>query len=245
MRCKRTVSSVALLTMVGGLAAGALAAGPVPEPFICLYGHSDDPGATSAIKQIIPPFTVIEGTSRDADFIKELRDQGKVYAAHVNNPAAETAAELYDRWRAPFDDTLGGQLPGGYDAIAIDELHAAHKNGTPHSDAVVAALKRLRENYPDKGVYVAVVWQFGGKTADYLDQLNAVKRYADMLMLEVYIREGNPSYGWLGGHHEAHAGKLAAAVPGILKKTVYGLYIPQGAFVADDSTAVGFWGHLD
>ena len=245
MRYERGVAFVAMFATLGGLAAVGIAAGPMPKPFICLYGHSDDPGATRAIKEIIPPFTVIEGTSRNADFIRELRDQGKVYAAHVNNPAAETAAQLYDRWRAPFEDTLGGRLPGGYDAIAIDELHAAHRNGTAHSDAVVDALRQLRENYPTKGVYVAAVWSYGGKSTDYSDQLEAVNRYAEVLMLEVYIREGNPSYGWLGGHHEAHAGKLAAAVPGILTKTVYGLYIPQGAFVADDSTDVGFWGHLD
>ena len=112
----------------------------------------------------------------------------------------------------PFEDTLGGRLPGGYDAIAIDELHAAHKDGTAHSDAVVAVLQRLRENYPNKGVYVAAVWAYGGKSADYSDQLRAVKGYADMLMLEVYIREGNPSYGWLAGH--------AADAPGWHAKVV-------------------------
>ena len=245
MNLRRRLWHVAFLGMVCGLAPMAFAQPTVPDPFICMYGHSDDPGATGAFWDIIPPFNVIEGTSTDADFITELRNQGRVYAAHVNNPVAETAAQLYDRWSAPFNNTLGGQLSGGYDAIAIDELHGGYTNGTAHSNAVVSALQQLRQNYPDKGIYAAATWQFGSDSANYSDQLNAVNTYADTLMLETYIREGNPSYGWLGQHSAAYAPKIEATVPGILNKTVYGLYIPQGGFVADDSTDVGFWGHLD
>lgn len=231
--------------VAGLVAAGAHAAGPVPNPFICMYGHSDGPGVTDAFREFIPPFSVIEGTSADAAFILELRNQGRVYAAHVNNPGGENAAQLLARWRAPFDNTLGGQLPGGYDAIAIDELHAADTDGTPHSDAVVSALQQLRSLYPGNGIYVASVWNYGSSPSSYADQLNAINTYADMLMCECYIREGNPSYGWLGLHGAAYAPQLKAAVPGILSKTVYGLYISQHGFVADDTTGLGYWGHLD
>ena len=217
----------------------------MPDPFIMMYGHHDGAGVTSAFRDIIGPFNVVEGTSDDASFIKELRNQGRVYAAHVNNPSNESATQLLARWRAPFENTLGGQLPGGYDAIAIDELHGANTNGTAHSNAVVSALQQLRNLYPDKGIYVATTWQYGQNPANYTDQLNALNDYADRITLEVYIREGNPSYGWLGQHHAAYAGKLAATVPGIIDKTVYGLYISQGGYVADDTTNIGFWGHLD
>ena len=239
---RRSIAFVVVLGIVCGLGVKALAAGPVPDPFIMMYGHSDDAGADEGIRDIIPPFTVIEGTSTDAGFINELRSQGKIYAAHVNNPAGETAAQLLARWRAPFDS---GVVAGGYDAIAIDELHAAHTNGTAHSNAVVSALSQLRSAYPNKGIYVASTWNYGSNPANYADQLNAVNTYADMLTQEVYIREGVLNYGNLGLHGAAYAPKLEAEVSGILNKTVYGLYIPQGAFVADDTTNVGYWGHLD
>ena len=90
----------------------------------------------------MPPFTVIEGTSTNADFIKELQVSGKVYAAHVTNPTSATTAQLVAEWRAPFDNYLGGQLPGGYDAIAIDELRN-NANGTAQSNRVCQALAQL------------------------------------------------------------------------------------------------------
>ena len=213
----------------------------VPEPFIMMYGHYDGAGVTEAFREIIPPFSVIEGTSEDATFILELRNDGKEYAAHVTNPASETAAELLARWRAPFDNDLGGQLPGGYDAIAIDELHGSDTNGTAHSDAVASALQQLRALYPNKSIYAAATWQYGADAASYTDQLNAVNDYADMLVVENYLREGHPAYG----DFASWADNLKAAVPGILAKSVYGLYIAQGGFVADDTTDVGYWGHLD
>ena len=223
------------------LITGPTASASVPEPFIFMYGHHDGTGVTDHFRTFMPPFTAIEGTSANAAFIKELRAQGKVYAAHVTNPTGESAAQLLARWRAPFNNTLGGQLPGGYDAIAIDELHGGYTNGSAHSNAVVSALSQLRALYPTKQIYAAATWHYGSAAASYSDQLSAVYNHADMLMLECYIREGNPSYGWL----TQWADNLQAAVSGILNKTVYGLYIPDGAFVADDTTNLGFWGHLD
>ena len=37
----------------------------LPNPAIVMYGHSDNPGFTDAFGDIVPPFTVIEGTSSD------------------------------------------------------------------------------------------------------------------------------------------------------------------------------------
>ncbi len=215
--------------------------GPVPDPFVVMYGHYDGPGVTNEFRKIIGPFSVIEGTSADATFIKELRSQNRVYAAHVTNPQNETAAQLVARWRAPFQNTLGGQLPGGYDAIAIDELHAADTNGTAHSNAVVSALQQLRNLYPNKGIYVAVTWQYGNLAASYSDQWLAMNNHADMIMLENYLRETNQSYGFF----PQWADKLKAVSPNLLSKTVYGLGISQQGHVFDDTTDVGYWGHLD
>ena len=205
-----------------------------------MYGHHDGPGVSDHFRQFIPPFTVIEGTSTDATFISELRAQARVYAAHVNNLQTSTTAELVAAWRAPFDNTLGGQLPGGYDAIAIDELHATATDGTAESGRVIAALQQLRSLYPDKLVFVAAVWQYAQNSQDYVNLLNAVNDYADMLMLEKYMREGNLSY-W----SVTYADRLKAAVPGILSKSVFGLYISQAGHIADDRSDVGFWGILD
>jgi autotransporter-associated beta strand protein len=214
----------------------------LPDQHLVMYGHSDNAGATDAFREdVVPAFTVIEGTSSNASFIKELRDQGKVYAAHVNNIAGESASQLLARWRAPFQNTLGGQLPGGYDAIAIDELLAASTNGTANSNAVVSALGQLRNLYPDKGIYVATTWHYGSQSSNYTAQLNALNTYADVIMVENYLREDNYNYG----HFSSYADNLKSAVPGILDKSVYGLYIPQGGYVADTSTDVGFWGFLD
>ena len=130
---------------------------PVPDPAIVMYGHYDGSGVTDEFRDFIPPFTIIEGTSRDAAFISELRSQGRVYAAHVTNPVDASASDLVTLWRAPFDDTL---VPGGYDAIAIDELHGIHTNDTVHSNAVVSALGQLRALYPNKGIYAAVTWRY-------------------------------------------------------------------------------------
>ena len=64
-----------------------LAAVPLPDPAIVMYGHHDGSGVTNAFQEIIPPFNIIEGTSTNASFIKELRNQERVYAAHVTNPS--------------------------------------------------------------------------------------------------------------------------------------------------------------
>jgi len=222
------------------LASVHLAWAQPPKPFVCMYGHSDDVGVSQAFRKLMPPFNVIEGTSTNAGFIRELSRQGGVYAAHVNNPVQATTAELVARWRAPFDNDLNGQLPGGYAAIAIDELRA-DLDGSPQSQRVCAALAELRRLYPQKQIYAAATWHLGYHAAKYSEQLRAVYRYVDMLMLEVYLRETRPAFGYIANW----ADQLKAVEPKLLDKTVYGLGIAQRGYLYDDSTDVGFWGHLD
>ncbi|MFP6767961.1 MAG: hypothetical protein VB859_07320 [Planctomycetaceae bacterium] len=211
-----------------------------PRPFICMYGHSDDAGVTTSFRKLIPRFSVIEGTSSNAKFIVELRGKGCIYAAHVTNPVNGTAAELVSLWRKPFENTLAGQLAGGYDAIAIDELRA-NPDGSVQSNRVCQALAELRELYPKKQIYAAATWQLGREASKYSQQLRAVYRHVDVLMLEVYLRETKRAYGYFA----AWADQLKAVEPGLLKKTVYGLGVAQRGYLYDDSTDVGFFGHLD
>ena len=212
----------------------------VPKPFICMYGHSDDGGVTEAFRKLIPRINVIEGTSSNASFIQELRGQGCIYAAHVTNPVSATAEELVTLWRAPFENELGGQLPGGYDAIAIDELRA-NPDGSEQAERVCRALAHLRQLYPHKQVYAAATWHLGYEAARYTQQLRAVQRYVDILMLEAYLRETRPAYGYFANW----ADQLKAIEPRLLDKTVYGLGVAQRGYLYDDSTTVGLFGHLD
>ena len=211
-----------------------------PKPFICMYGHSDDTGVTEAFRKLIPRINVIEGTSSNVAFIKELRDKNCIYAAHVTNPVSATEAELVALWRAPFENELGGQLPGGYDAVAIDELRANPDN-SEQSDRVCRALAKLRNLYPRKQVYAAATWQLGYEASKYTQQLRAVYQYVDILMLEAYLRETRPAYGYFANW----ADQLKAIEPGLLGKTVYGLGVAQRGYLYDDSTKVGLFGHLD
>ena len=240
MSLRFVIVIVMLALLQGVLAHDARGQDQVPRPFICMYGHSDDEGVTEAFRKLIPRINVIEGTSSNASFIQELRGQECIYAAHVTNPVSATAEELVALWRVPFENELGGQLPGGYDAIAIDELRA-NPDGSEQADRVCRALAELRQLYPHKQVYAAATWHLGYEAARYTQQLRAVQRYVDMLMLEAYLRETRPAYGYFANW----ADQLKAIEPRLLDKTVYGLGVAQQGYLYDDSTTVGLFGHLD
>ena len=211
-----------------------------PHPFICMYGHHDGQGVTDAFRRLVPRITVIEGTSRNAAFIKELRRKKCVYAAHVNNPPGASVDELLKRWRAPFEDDLGGKLPGGYDAIAIDELRQ-DLDGSRQSKIVCEALAGIRKQFPEKQIYAAATWQLGRNAKQHTEQLRAVEKHVDILMLEVYLRESRPSYGYFSDW----ARQLDAVAPKLLAKTVYGLGVAQRGYLFDDSPTSSFLAHLD
>jgi hypothetical protein len=235
----KSVSSIVIL-LAAYLLQPATLLGQPPKPFICMYGHSDDVGVTAAFRKLVPRVTVVEGTSTNVAFIKELRGKGCIYAAHVTNPVSATEGELVSRWRQPFENDLSGQLPGGYDAIAIDELRA-NPDGSVQSQRVCKALANLRQLYPKKQIYAAATWHLGREAAKYSEQLRAVHKHVDMLMLEVYLRETRPAFGYIANW----ADQLKAVEPDLLQKTVYGLGIAQRGYLYDDSTKIGFFGHLD
>ncbi len=231
----RVLSCLAALLLCGG----TVVSGP-PRPFVCMYGHSDNADVTDAFRKLVPRINVIEGTSRNAAFIKELRKQGCIYAAHVNNPPGAGLDELVRRWSAPFLDDIGGKLPGGYDAIAIDEFRA-DLDGSKQSAIVCEALKRTRVAFPKKQIYVAATWQLGRNSRSHVEQLRAVDSFADVLMLEVYLRESRPAYGYIANW----AGQIQAISPRLLAKTVYGLGIAQRGYLFDDTSSLSFLAHLD
>ena len=222
------------------LTAHSSGAAVLPPEVLFMSGHHSaaDPHFS---REVLPHFNMIGGTSNNAAFLNQVRADGKIYSQHVwNDPNATSSQQLLNLWRTPFNDTLGGSFPGGFDAVHIDELHP-WPNGSAGSNRVVSALQQLRQDYPDKIISVWTRWQLLDNPNHYSDQLNAINQYADLHLAEVYVREGNPQFHLFG----SYANKLNAAIPGLLDKTIYGLYIPQGAFVADDSTDIGFWGFLD
>lgn len=183
--------------------------------------------------EVLPHFNVIAGTTNDLVFVNSLSAQGKLFSHHVHNdPNATTWQQLVNIWGEPFTR--------GLDAVHIDELHP-WANGTADSNRVVTALQKLREQYPDKIISAWTRWQLSDNPSLYSDQLNAVNQYADLHLVEKYSREGNPQYHLF----EQYSNNLIAEIPGLLNKTIFGLYISQAGFIADDTTNLGYWGLLD
>ena len=97
------------------------------------------------------------------------------------------------------------------------------------SKRVVAALRQLRGRYPNKLILVSAVWKLafsGHKRRNgtlYDEQLKAVNECADLLFLESYHSEVNPQLYLF----DEMAKNVNARVPGLLKKTIFGLGIPQ------------------
>jgi hypothetical protein len=195
---------------------------------------------------------IVTGATKDAALVKKLRERGVVFAYQVTNTESErrkTTQDFLAQWSVPFDDDLGGELPGGFDAISIDEFHS-DPDGSPAAQRTVETLRLLRARYPDKLIYGWGVWRLAdggpnslytqGKTFD--EQLRAINECCDLFLLENYIREGNPQLDLF----ERFAQNLESRVPGLLKKTLFGLYLSQSEpFIADDDCKYDFSGFLD
>ena len=222
-----------------------------PEPpYVCMYGFGDT--SLPLWADTLSHVNIVTGATESAELVKELRGRGIVFAYHVTNTETEerkTAEDFVDHWSAPFDNDLGGALPGGFDAISIDEFHSA-PDGSPAATRTATALRALRASYPDKLIYGWGVWKLAdggpnsrynkGKTFD--EQLEAINECCDLFMLECYTREGNPQFYLF----ERFAKNLESRVPELLKKTIFGLYITQSEpFIADDDCKYDFKDFLD
>jgi hypothetical protein len=219
-------------------------------PTIVMYGYSD--AMRDQWTQTLNTVNVVTGRTSDANLVTRLRAKGVVFAWHVvNTPASElpTADDLARVWSAPFRDTLGGKLPGGFDAIAIDELLPA-KDGSAESTRVIAALREVRRLHPNRLIFAWGVWHLatGGGIGRYAtkdtydDLLHAARDSTDQFWLECYQREGNPQFSLFRDSAE----NVSRRAPGLLEKTLFALYISQSApFIADDDKAADFFEFLD
>ena len=220
------------------------------EPTIVMYGYSD--AAKDRWAQTFDTANVVTGVTSDAALVERLRAKGVVFACHVGNtpgPGLQTVDDFVRAWSAPFRDTLGGKLPGGFDAISIDELHS-NKDGSPESNRAVAALRELRRLYPNRIILAWGVWKLAAgagighhATKDtHDDQLRAARDFTDRFLIECYQREGNPQFELF----EDLARNINERAPGLLEKTIVGLQISQSEpFVADDDKAANFFEFLD
>ena len=233
----------------------------IPEPFIFVAGWSDNIGKKplfwwnndsyqAAWQRLLPYLTVVVGTTSNADFVRSLQSQGKLFAYSVHEPTNSensriTPEDLSAAWAAPFRNTLAGRLPGGFDAICIEEF--GFPDGSERSKLDTQALKTLRLKHPDKLVFVYGALPmgdggpgslFGKKSTTYDDELNAINKYADLLILENYQIDTRPEKLLL---FQSIPRNIESRSHGLAKKTVYALYIDQaGSPPADGDPNVSF-----
>ena len=263
-KVNRTALTLAILSLTATGTGAERRRLPLPNPVLFMYGYAD---ALSGVPQYwrdsaqfraywemaFPVFNVIDGVTSDANLVKRLRSQGKVFAYHVSNNLDDhhkMAADMLAEWSKPFENTLGGELAGGFDAICIDEFHS-YPDGDKDGQISLDALKELREKYPDRLIFASGVFTLadggplslsGKKQTTYDDTLKAMQKYADIFLLENYHRTGNPQLEYF----PAMAKNVEDRVPGLLKKTIYILFIPQTPpFDADDDPAVDFFNFLE
>jgi hypothetical protein len=121
------------------------------------------------------------------------------------------AEELLTRWSAAMDEY-------GIDGIAIDEFI---KSRPDLVSVWAAALRTLRERYPDK---VILCWVAGEGIASQ-PLLEAVRDYADFCMPEVYYSEtqaeGFPEFEFT--RFRKAVDMIESKAPGIARKTLIGL----------------------
>lgn len=256
----KIATSVAIVTaLASSTLMGSEGRLTLPNPVLFMYGYSDSEGNGASDqyrdlwKKTIQAFTVIEGQTENAELVKRLREQGKVFAYHVVNTIDakhNTPEDFVAAWSKPFEETLGGRLPGGFDAISIDEFNS-YPDGSKESQLQNESLRQVRERFPDRLIFVSGVWKladggpgslYSDKRVTYDDTLNAVRKYADIFVLENYQRTGNIQFEFF----ESMPKNLESRSPGLLKKTIFGLYISQSApFIADDDPEVGFFEFLE
>jgi hypothetical protein len=137
---KLTLVLEVVLLLSSSMGIGAQDIAPLPKlssPYRLVYGYKDHAdfkpkGFRSYREQwdqsweeVFQHFNIITGRTADVSMIKRLRGDGKVFACHVSNnrdAKNKTAENFTTEWSKPFEETLKSQLPGGFDAISIDEL---------------------------------------------------------------------------------------------------------------------------
>ncbi|MCH2117922.1 MAG: hypothetical protein MK161_09525 [Pirellulales bacterium] len=238
-------SVVLALMLVGLLGQGPWSKAAVLPDLILFQDGYRFPlqGTDSFNEDLRDHFTVIGGKTTDAALVQQLRSEGKLFFYNVwIGDGTYTTQQMVDTWSAPFNDTRGGELPGGFDAIEINEILPWH-NGSVNSNRVVAALGQLRDEYTDKIIAAFSAQEFGWNTGLYSNMLNAINDHADLFLFEAYLDEYAAPDNVLW--HANMATLLENQVPGLIDKTIFALLSYQGNSSADSTTDIGFWGFLD
>jgi len=206
-------------------------------------------------------FTIITGRTEDASLVQRLRSKGVMFAYHVvntvNAPTQESREErtsaLVKEWSKPFEDNLQGSLPGGFDAISIDEFRA-DPDGSAEAAIVSDALREVHRLYPGKKIIVWGGYQLGLsgssgihglwnlKGARYDVQLRALQDTGSIFIVECYVREGRPQFSLFN-----EIGRnLSKRHPLLFKRTILGVAISQTApYIYDDIPKLDFSEFLD
>lgn len=240
---------------------------PAP-PYRLMYGYKDyadfkpkgvwpdEAQWNQRWSEVFQHFNIITGRTADAGIVTRLRSEGKVFAYHLSNnrdAKHKTTEDFVNEWCKPFEETLGGQLPGGFDAISVDELHG-DTDGSADSEITIRAIREVRRRYPRKLIITwapTVVGLSGspgingrkyakGKILD--NQFKAVAECCDLIMLECYQRESSKHLDWFG----EIAKNLQTRAPALLPKMIFGLCISQlDNLQMDDKPDVDFGDHIE
>lgn len=174
-------------------------AAKLPNPAIMFFGFSDlyVEKYPERWDKYWSKMTIIEGTTRNPKFLQSLKEKNILFAhrMYLDSTRPFTTEDLVKQWSAPFNDTLEGALPCGFDAISIDEMHTGYVDGAPETATIAEALRILRERYPHKLVLIAgVCWIASAKPklprfkrGSYQELLTAIHRYADLYVQEWYL----------------------------------------------------------
>ena len=68
------LNHIAIAILVASVVLSTSSHAQPPEPFVCMYGHSDDAGVTEHFRKLIPRLNVIEGTSSNVAYKPALRN---------------------------------------------------------------------------------------------------------------------------------------------------------------------------
>lgn len=226
-------------------------AGFKPQPF-----WSDAKECERLWNEVFDRFNIITGKTTDAAVVKRLRERGIAFVYSVSNNRNanhKTTEDFVREWSKPLEDTLGGQLPGGFDGISIDELHG-DTDGSADSEITINAVREVRRHFPNKLILtwapMAVVLAGSpeknglryakGKVCD--NQFRMVVECCDLMMIECYQKESANHMDWFA----ESAKNLNARAPGLLNKSVFGLCVSQREDLnMDDKPGVDFAQHVE
>lgn len=222
-----------------------------PQPF-----WSDAQQCERGWAEVFKHFNIVTGRTTNAAVVKAMRARGIVFASSVSNnrnATHRTAEDLVRDWVKPLEETLGGELPGGFEAISIDELHG-DADGSAEAEVTIKAVREVRRRFPQKLILawapMAVVLAGSpgpngqryakGKVCD--EQFRMAEECCDLLMIESYHKESSPHFSWFA---EA-AGNVKTRAPGLWKKAIFGLCVSQREDLnMDDRPEVDFGEHLE